>query len=244
MIRVENLTKLFSETNGARDISFELVPGDIVGMVGDNGAGKSTIIKTFFNEYRRNDGKVYYNNEVINKRKYKDFAFFPDQSIYPRNISIERFCIYSGCLSNMSKKESKSTTLKLLRHLELFEHRTKTFKELSAGMQKKALLAITMVSDPEVIILDEPTSNLDVKSRIEFLDILKRLSEKNKIIVITSHIINELQGLVNRVLIIKDSRLVLDKYLENNEKIIDLYQQSASKHFQLDKQGSFEDIFS
>lgn len=243
MLEVRNLSKLFANGSGASDINFVLRPGSIVGMIGDNGAGKSTIIKTIFNEYKKNSGEILLDGQAINKNDYKKMAFFPDQSIYPKNISIEKYCVYSGCLSGLDKKTSKERTLKLLKYLELFEYRNKKFKVLSAGMQKRALLAITMVSNPEIIVLDEPTANLDVSTRFEFMEILRKLAGRNKTILITSHIINELQGLVDRVLVIKKGRLVYNKALEGNEQIIDIYNACMRQEKNQDELDVFGGIF-
>ncbi|QEH61569.1 ABC transporter ATP-binding protein [Spiroplasma chinense] len=244
MLEIKNLTKLFSSGDGISNISFSIKPGDIVGMVGDNGAGKSTIIKTLFNEYGKNSGEFYLDNLPLNKKDYKKMAFFPDQSIFPNNISIEKYCTYSGCLSGISKKTILLRTRELLKYLKLYEYKNKTFKHLSAGMQKRAMLAITLISDPEIIVLDEPTSNLDLSSRFEFLELLKKLAGSNKTILITSHIINELQGLINKLIIIKEGTLIYEKYLEENEMILSIYNNKTKSNEVNKDRNNLADIFS
>ncbi|QEH61292.1 ABC transporter ATP-binding protein [Spiroplasma chinense] len=229
MIEVRNLSKIFKSGGGVNDISFSFQEGDIVGLIGDNGAGKSTIIKTIFNEYNKNSGEIFIDNLPITKESYKKMSFFPDQSIYPNNISIEDYCVYSGMLAGVSKKDCKIRTEKLLKFLSLEAYAKKKFKILSAGMQKRAMLAITMISNPDIIILDEPTANLDVTTRFEFMDYLRQLAGNKKTILITSHIINELQGLVNKIIVIDKGKKIFENYLKPGDEILKIYKDATEK---------------
>ncbi|QEH62358.1 ABC transporter ATP-binding protein [Spiroplasma chinense] len=244
MIEVKKLTKTFFNGNGVRNISFTIKRGDIVGMVGDNGAGKSTIIKSIFNEYKKDSGELFYDGVPMKKTLFKEASFFPDQSLYPNNITVKNFCLYSGILSGLKNKESKVRTDQLLKYLGLVEYRNKTFKKLSAGMQKRALLAITMVSDPNIIIFDEPTANLDVSTRVEFMELIKKLARQDKIILITSHIINELQGLINKLIIIKEGELVFGQYLAQNDNILDIYKKFTKANGEQKGMKNILDVFS
>ncbi|AHI53176.1 ABC transporter ATP-binding protein [Spiroplasma culicicola] len=240
MVKIEHLTKIFKTGKGIHDISFSFERGDIVGLIGDNGAGKSTIIKTIFNEYSKDLGEIFVDDKEISRKDYKNMAFFPDQSIYPNNITIEEYCIYSGMLADISRKECKKRTLQLLNFLNLSAYKNKKFKVLSAGMQKRALLAITMISNPEIIVLDEPTANLDIKTRLEFMELLKELAADNKIILITSHIINELQGLINKLIIINEGTLIYDRYLNAEDDITTIYKNATQKqidNFEIKKES-------
>src|SRR5699024_9659778 len=154
--------------------------GSIVGLVGDNGAGKSTLIKTLFNEIKKDRGSILYNGEELEGSKMKDFSFFPDQNSYPNNITLFDYAMHAAALAKIDKKEAKIKIEKLLESLDLSEYKKKTFAVLSSGMQKRALILICLVTSPKVIVLDEPTANLDVKNRNELLKLLSALAESGK----------------------------------------------------------------
>ncbi|AOG60430.1 ABC transporter ATP-binding protein [Spiroplasma helicoides] len=223
MFRIEGVTKKFDNNKGIFDINITFNEGDIVGLVGDNGAGKSTLLKCMFNNYKKDSGQFLYNDEEVNKAIMKRFSFFPDQSIYPKSISIFDFCVYSGKLSGIKAKEAKQKATSLLTSLDLISYKKKTFKSLSAGMQKRALLAICLINNPDIIVLDEPTANLDVSSRIEFVALLQKLARMGKTILITSHIIDELQKFINKLVIINEGEVVFDRYLTPEDNIARIY---------------------
>ncbi|ALD66453.1 ATP-binding cassette domain-containing protein [Spiroplasma cantharicola] len=227
---VKNLSKVFKNKSGVNNVSFTLKKGDIVGFLGDNGSGKTTIIKLIFNEYIKNGGEILFEDNEIQKTKaFTKMAFFPDQNNYPKDFKIIDFAMYTANLKNISKKDVLENLSAYVKALNLEEYQNNKFSELSAGMQKRALLLSILITDPEIIILDEPTANLDIKSRLEFLKILSNLATKfKKTIVITSHNIDELSSLINRIVILKKvdnkGEIVYNQTFDNKkENIRDIY---------------------
>lgn len=202
---VSGITKEFSNGSGIKNISFSIKKGEMVGFIGDNGTGKTTTIKLIFNELKKNAGFVSLEGKQLNeKNALSRIAFFPDQNNYPKNFNIVKFAYYSAMLKGVHKKELDKYINLYLDALTLKPYAKNKFSDLSAGMQKKALLLSVLVTNPEIIILDEPTANLDVYSRLEFMGVLKHLSqEHNKTIIITSHNIDELNNAVNRAILLK-----------------------------------------
>ncbi|WP_339034971.1 ABC transporter ATP-binding protein [Spiroplasma endosymbiont of Cantharis rufa] len=235
MIELKNLNKIFKNGEGIQNINLKINSGEITGILGPNGAGKSTLLKLIFKEYKKDSGEIIYNNGDENLSK---FSFFTDQSLFPRNISLSFFCMYSAELAGIKSKEAKKRMNHLLELLELEKYKSKPFRSLSAGMQKKAMLAASLINDPEFIFLDEPTANLDVNSRMELITLLKNMKEKNKAVVITSHILDELQNIIDRVIIIDSGKIILDKkYDKNEENLEKLYFDTIKTH---DKNKSFD----
>ena len=236
MLEIRNVTKTFmSKKNGTisgvQDVSLKIEPGDIYGFVGDNGAGKSTLIKAVFGEYKRDSGEVTLDgNSIYKGTGLKRVAFFPDQSIYPKGVSIQEYCLLDAKMAGIKRKLALERFKNLLVQFDLKAYRKKMFRELSAGMQKRMLLIITLVSKPDYIFLDEPTANLDVKGRLEFMEIIKELSKRGVGILITSHIIDELQENINKLSIIDSGNQVYNATFDKSrEKIIDIYQRSSTK---------------
>jgi len=239
---VENLTKKFKNGAGVEDINFKAKPGQIIGFLGANGAGKTTTIRLIFGLLKRNSGTVTFKGqEVLSGKVLEKIAFFPDQNNYPVDYKIGEYITYNAELSGFSKKDVIKKTDDLLEALNLMENKKDTFKELSSGMQKRALLASTLITDPEIIILDEPTANLDVNSRVDFLNTLVTLAKNGKTIIITSHIIAELQEIINHLLIMKDGKMVYDNKFDNKkEKIQTIYSKfyTDGSKFNMDNLGN------
>ncbi|ATZ16954.1 ABC transporter ATP-binding protein [Williamsoniiplasma luminosum] len=246
ILTIQNLTKKFKNGAGVNQVSFAIDKGKIVGFIGDNGAGKTTTIKLIFGEYKKDSGDVLVDGIAHEKKEaLQKISFFPDQNSYPKHYKIKKYAYYSASLKGIDKKEVDKIYFELLKALNLEEFAKSKFDELSAGMQKRALLLATLVTDPELIILDEPTSNLDVKSRIEFLEVLKFLAEKrNTTIVITSHNIDELSSLINEVIIIKDGEIqyqnAFDPAKENLRNVYNEHVDSEKSSIQYKR---IEDIF-
>lgn len=228
--KFENFTKLFKNNKGIKEIDISVKSGEILGLIGDNGAGKSTLIKCIFEEYTRTTGNIYIDGEKMKTRELNLFSLFPDQSIFPHNITIYEFIKYTSRLSGMLKKEINQTVIKALESVNLLEYKNKTFRELSAGMQKRALLANAIITKPKIIFLDEPTANLDVKTRIQFIDILKSLANAGLAIVITSHLIDELSTIINKLVILDEGKLTYNDYINGNEENIKQLYSKFSKN--------------
>ncbi|WP_338983090.1 ABC transporter ATP-binding protein [Spiroplasma endosymbiont of Othius punctulatus] len=202
---VSGITKEFRNGSGVKDVSFSIQKGEMVGFIGDNGTGKTTTIKMIFNELKKDAGFVSLEGkQATNKNVLSRIAFFPDQNNYPKNFNIVKFSYYCASLKGVQKDELDKYIELYLEALTLKPYAKNKFSDLSAGMQKKALLLSVLVTNPEIIVLDEPTANLDVYSRLEFMGVLKHLSSVHgKTIVITSHNIDELNNSVNRAILLK-----------------------------------------
>ncbi|QEH62335.1 ABC transporter ATP-binding protein [Spiroplasma chinense] len=222
MIEIKDLSKVFKNGAGIKNINLSINPGEICAILGPNGAGKSTLLKTIFKEYIPNFGEITFNNQTDNY--LNNFSFFTDQSLFPKGVAIEFFCRYTAELVGVKPNEAKKRTKYLLDKLELSKYAKKTFASLSAGMQKKAMLAASLINEPECIFLDEPTANLDIESRRAMINLLQQMKNEGKTIVITSHIIDELQNIVDHAVVLKEGKIVYDKKFDNKkEKLEDIY---------------------
>ncbi|ARU92231.1 antibiotic transport system ATP-binding protein [Spiroplasma clarkii] len=199
-LEVKNLKKSFDDVLVLDDISFTLNEGDIAGFVGTNGAGKTTTIKAIFNEYRIDEGEILIDGESISKDNLKEMEFFPDQNNFPKDFKIIDYCWYNYQLTFPKAKhaEFKNLFKDVVKALSLGQQMKSKFSQLSSGMQKRALLAAVLVTKPKILFLDEPTSNVDIKAKREFIELLKELAGNlGLIILITTHQIEELEKFAN-----------------------------------------------
>ncbi len=176
-----------------KHISFELQNGEILGLIGRSGAGKSTIIKTLIGLKKPDSGKIraYVNDKEINIKQL--IGYSPQHNALFPFLTLEENLKVFGKLNNLSKKEIEKQIKVLLRRVDLQKSRKKRITELSGGMQKRADLAAALISSPKIIILDEPFSGLDISLQRFIWELLKELVSEGKIIIISSHMLHEIQ---------------------------------------------------
>ena len=174
-------------------VSFSLKSGDILGLVGRSGAGKSTLIKTFVGLKRPDFGIIqgFINGKTVDLNKV--IGYSPqDNALYPF-LTLEENLKTFGQLNKLPKSEIKSMSEFLLKRLDLWLSRKKKVVELSGGMQKRADLAVTLIHSPKIILLDEPFGGLDKSLQNFIWKLLRELSQQGCIIIISSHMLSDIQ---------------------------------------------------
>ncbi|AGR40810.1 ABC transporter ATP-binding protein [Spiroplasma taiwanense] len=206
-------------------VSFKIKKGSVVAFVGDNGAGKTTTIKALFGELRLEQGKILIEGEsLFENENLKRIAFFPDSNNVPLNMKLKDYVSYLCAVNGMSKQEAKAKSEAVFKMLGLEKYINKKMKSLSAGWKKRAIMASVLVRSPEYIVFDEPTANVDVEAKLSFMNILHELSRIGVTILITSHILEELQEVANYLVLIRDGEIVYEDDFDNKkQKIADVY---------------------
>ncbi|KAJ3615607.1 hypothetical protein Zmor_016286 [Zophobas morio] len=231
MLQINSLKKTYGKQNVLDDVSFEINKGEIVGFIGDNGAGKTTTIKCIFGEVLFNEGSITLDGEnIFENYRLQDLCFFPDSNNIPLDLSVDDFVEYTMMLRGKRKDEIKNTKEQVYKLLKLEEHKKKKLKQLSAGLKKRSIMASCLCLNPKIIILDEPTANLDIETKSEFISILRKMNENGVTIMITSHLIDELQDLITKLIIIKEGKIAYNSLFDGKkEKIIDIYNKSIER---------------
>ncbi|HIV81470.1 MAG TPA: ATP-binding cassette domain-containing protein [Candidatus Salinicoccus merdavium] len=202
MLKVEDLYKSYGKDTVLEDFNLQADRGEIIGLVGENGAGKSTLLRIIATLNRPTSGEVYI-DELSYRKNYKKLrqkiGYVPQEVELWEELTVMENMRFFEELSheNRSVSELKS----LLSELHLEKHDTKV-KRLSGGMKRKLNLAISLIHEPELLLLDEPTAGIDLKSRIEIGKVLKALSDKGTLIIHTSHDMTEIKELCDRTVFI------------------------------------------
>jgi ABC-2 type transport system ATP-binding protein len=206
-IRITDLTKKFGDLTAVDNLSFEVIKGEILGFLGPNGAGKTTTINMICGLLPSTNGTIEFC--IQGEKETKSLiGYCPQENIfYPKMTCIEQL-VFMGNLYGFSNNVSRSRGLKLLEMLCLTE-KTKVFaKNLSGGMKRRLNICLALIHDPQILILDEPEAGLDPQSRVMVRDFIKVLS-KEKTIILTSHNMDEVERLADRVAIIDYGKLLL-----------------------------------
>ncbi|AOG60063.1 ABC transporter ATP-binding protein [Spiroplasma helicoides] len=226
MIELKNVSRKIGNFK-LDNVSFQIKRGAVVAFVGDNGAGKTTTIKAIFGELKIDSGEILMDGQnLFSNNNLTKIAFFPDSNSIPLNIRVHDYMLYICAAHGIQTKDAVKIIDDVYRLLELRPYKNKYIKELSAGWKKKAIMASVLIRKPEYIIFDEPTANVDVESKLYFMGILHLLINQGITVLITSHIIEELQEVANYLVLIKKGKIVYaDNFDNKKEHIMDVYKQ-------------------
>lgn len=211
-IVVENLTKKYGVQKAVNDISFKIDTGEVVGFLGPNGAGKSTTMKmiTCFMAPTNGDvtvqgASILSNSESVKKK----IGYLPENNPIYLDMPIVDYLRFSAEIQGVSKKEIPGRISEMIDRCGLGAEKHKNINELSKGYRQRVGLAQAMIHDPEVLILDEPTTGLDPNQIVEIRKLIKELG-KEKTVILSSHILSEVEATCDRILIINKGRIVAD----------------------------------
>ena len=220
MIQVENITKKYGSFTAVNDISFEIEEGEIVGFLGPNGAGKSTTMNMVTGFIEPTSGKIIIDGYNISKKPKKakrQIGYMPEGVPLYTDLTVKEFVTYMAELKGVSKKERKEKVEKALEDTGLIDVKNKLTRNLSRGYKQRVSMAEALVSNPKVIILDEPTVGLDPKQVTEIRALIKNLGKEHTVIL-SSHILSEVSQICNRVIIINKGKIIAIDTPENLEK--------------------------
>jgi len=212
-IRVKNIYKSYKGHVALRDMSFYIEDGEIVGFLGPNGAGKSTMMKILTTYIRNFEGKAEVNgydvkNDVLNVEA--SIGYLPEQNPMYEEMYVREYLQFHANIHKVSKNRIKE----VVDLVALAGEQNKKIEQLSKGYKQRVGLASALLHNPNVLILDEPTTGLDPNQLIEIRNLIKEIG-KTKTVLFSTHILQEVEALCTRVLIINKGALIVDDTLEH-----------------------------
>lgn len=204
---LKKITKAYGKQTVLDDISHVFSNG-IYGLLGANGAGKSTLLNIICGVIKPTSGNVYFDEKIIDSNLqfyYSNLGFLPQIfNYYPQFTGLE-FLVYIGMLKGLSKKAAKDKGISLLSLVGLNNVEHKRINSYSGGMKQRLGIAQSLINDPQILILDEPTVGLDLEERVRFRNVISSLSN-NKIIILSTHIVSDVEYIADEILILKDGK--------------------------------------
>lgn len=213
MLEVQHLYRSYRTIPAVVDVSFKVAPGEIVGFLGPNGAGKSTTVKIITGMLQPDDGKVFFEGKNIRDDMVAYRAilgYVPEEAHLYTYLSGLEYLQLVGRLRGMTEAliETKATRLLKLLHLDSWQY--SPISSYSKGMRQRVLIAAALMHDPRLLIFDEPLSGLDVVSARLFKDLLEMLAREGKTILYISHVLETVEQVCNRVIVIAKGRVLAD----------------------------------
>ncbi len=211
-ILVENLTKQYGPQKAVDEISFQVNTGEILGFLGPNGAGKTTTMKIVTCFMAPSSGDVKVNNFSIHKNPEeikKKIGYLPENNPLYYDMPVIEYLDFVGELQGIDKSKIQSKIEEMVHVCGLNAEKHKKIGELSKGYRQRVGLAQAMIHDPEILILDEPTTGLDPNQIIEIRKLIRHLG-KEKTVILSTHILPEVEATCDRILIINKGKIVAD----------------------------------
>jgi ABC-2 type transport system ATP-binding protein len=238
IIQVKNLVKNYGDFQAVKGISFDVYEGEIFGLLGPNGAGKSTTLEIIETLREKTSGEVWVNGFNLDKQpqeiKKAIGVQLQTSGYYPNLNLLELITLFSGLYNR------KTNPLELLEMVNLKDKARAKVKELSGGQKQRFSVAITLINNPKVVFLDEPTTGLDPQARRNLWDLVRNIRDKGATVIITTHYMDEAEVLCDRVAIIDSGKIIA---LDSPDLLIDQLVSTGFERPKEMKKANLEDVF-
>jgi ABC-2 type transport system ATP-binding protein len=237
LVQAQGLTKRYAKVTALEDLNLELSSG-IIGLIGANGAGKSTFIKLILGLIEPTSGtvRVMGMDAIGRGHEVRQFVgYMPEHECLMPDVSATEFVAHMGQVSGLPRSASRERTAEILRHVGLFEARYRKIAGYSTGMKQRVKLAQALVHDPQLVLLDEPTNGLDPEGREEMLNLIRRIgTDFGMTVILSSHLLSEIERVCDHLVEIEMGRLV------RSAPISDLT--AATRHLLVEVEGDIEPL--
>lgn len=212
-LQIVNLTKKFGEQTALNNINIEINDNEIIGLLGPNGAGKSTLMKSIVGALKIDEGQIVFNGKDIREDEIgakKNMGFLPENNPLYSEMYVKEYLNFVADLHQVSKERIEE----VIELVGITPEKSKKISELSKGYKQRVGLAQAILHTPDLLILDEPTNGLDPNQIIEIRNVIKEIG-KEKTVILSTHIMQEVEALCSRVILIHQGNIIQDSNIED-----------------------------
>lgn len=214
MIKVDNLMKKYGELAALDGVSFEMKEGEVVGILGPNGAGKTTLLRMLVAFLKPDSGKITIdgldiNNPLTQQKIKSKIGYLPEHAPLYEDMTVSEYLTFVGKMQGIKSDDIYEKLAEVISKCGLEEKKNAEISTLSKGYRQRTGIAQALIHNPEIVILDEPTTGLDPNQRIEIRDLIKEIG-KSKTVILSSHVLPEVQSTCSRVIILNKGKIVAD----------------------------------
>lgn len=206
VISIQHFTMKFGSKIVIDDMSFDVKKGETFGFLGSNGSGKTTTMRALLGIYQPTEGTLHINGKKFEPKDGATLGYLPEERGLYKKESVLDVMTYFGQLKGLGKREAKQWSLDYLKRVNLEDKAKSKVDKLSGGQQQKVQLGVTIMNDPSVLILDEPTKGFDPVNRRLLMDIIESQRQKGATIVLITHDMSEVERLCDRLILLKDGK--------------------------------------
>ena len=210
MIEIKNLTKKYGDFTAVDNLSLTVNKGEFYGLLGPNGSGKTTTISMLSTVVLPTSGSISIDGEALDRRANKvkkRLAVVTQEYSMRQDMTVEQIMEYHGRLYYMKKTDIADKTEELLQYAGLWEVRNRKVRNLSGGMKRKLMVCRSLMTEPDILLLDEPTAGMDALSRRQMWNLLRKINDRDITILLTTHYMEEAEQLCDKVALINNGKL-------------------------------------
>ncbi|MGC1246980.1 MAG: ABC transporter ATP-binding protein [Spirulinaceae cyanobacterium] len=220
MLSIENVNKSYAQRLVLDNLCLRIKSGQVYGLLGPNGAGKTTTINLLGNLIEPDSGIIYINNQPVSEVTKNLIGIAPQENLLYKSLSCQENLNFYAQIYGLRGKKLYHQVRASLEAVNLFPRRKNPVESLSGGMQRRLNIAVALVHEPQLVILDEPTTGLDIESRYEVWDLIRRLQSQGKTILLTTHLLDEAERLCQRIGILNRGSITAEGSLEELRQLV------------------------
>jgi ABC-2 type transport system ATP-binding protein len=220
VLSIEKLSKSYGKRTVLQNLTLHIEAGEIYGLLGANGAGKTTTINILCNLLRADSGNIFINNQPVSEATKPLIGVAPQENLLYKALSCEENLNFFAQIYGLSNQERRKQVQLSLEAVNLLDRAKSPVETLSGGMQRRLNIATAIVHHPKLLILDEPTTGLDIEARYEIWELIRQLQSQGMTILLTTHLLEEAERLCQRIGILKNGRIVAEGTLAELRQLI------------------------
>lgn len=220
MLRIEKLNKRYGDRLVLQNLTFSIAEGEVYGLLGPNGAGKTTTINIICDLLRADSGAIYIEGKLVCQATKKLIGIAPQENLLYQSLTCRENLDFFARIYGLSKSVRIEQVKNCLEAINLVDRANCPVETLSGGMQRRLSVAIALVHQPKLVILDEPTTGLDIEARYELWELIRQLKSQGITTLLTTHLLEEAERLCQRIGILKEGKLLAEGTLAELQQLI------------------------